>query len=205
MKRTFTLLVIGSALLMGGVEVGLAQNLSTAIEAQKRGDYETAILEFRYLAAKGNSLAQYNLGVAYLEGKGVAQDDQEAVKWFRMSAEHGYSEAQYNLGQMYRMGKGVLQNDHEAVKWYRLAAQNGHALAQYNLGAKYAKGQGVTQDYVYAHMWWNIAASSRASGDRISADAVKSRDDVASKMTAAQIAEAQKLAKLCVARNYKGC
>ena len=52
----------------------------------------------------------------------------------------------------------------------------------------YANGQGVPQDYVQAQKWFNLGATS---GD---AKAVKNRDIVASKMTPAQIAEAQRLA-----------
>ena len=66
--------------------------------------------------------------------------------------------------------------------------RRGDALGQHNLGLMYANGQGVPQDYVQAHKWWNLNA---ASGN---ADAVKNRDLVASKMTPAQIAEAQRLA-----------
>jgi len=64
----------------------------------------------------------------------------------------------------------------------------------------YATGQGVLQDYVRPHMWWNIAASS---GD--SEKASGNRDIVAKRMTPAQIAKAQDLARECVARNYEGC
>ncbi len=35
--------------------------------------------------------------------------------------------------------------------------------------------------------------------------AAKNRDDLAAKMTPAQIAEAQKLARECQARKFKGC
>ena len=63
----------------------------------------------------------------------------------------------------------------------------------------YSNGQGVVQDHVRAHMWWNLAATK---GD---ADAVKNRDIVAAKMTTQKIAEAQKLARECQARNYKNC
>ncbi len=86
-------------------------------------------------------------------------------------------------------GQGVTQDYAEAVKRYRKAAQQGNALAQFNLGGMYYNGQGVTQDYVTAHMWWNIAASK---GNAISAI---NRDLVAKRMTPAQIAEAQKLAR----------
>ena len=82
----------------------------------------------------------------------------------------------------------MVQDYAAAVSWFRKAADQGHADAQYNLGNKYGNGQGVAQDFVQAHKWFNLGATS---GD---ADAVKNRDLVASKMTPAQIAEAQRLA-----------
>ena len=64
----------------------------------------------------------------YQKGKGVPQDDAEAVKWYHKAAEQGDADAQNNLGVMYRNGKGVPQDDAEAVKWYRKAAEQGHAV-----------------------------------------------------------------------------
>ena len=45
--------------------------------------------------------AQYNLGVCYAKGQGVAKDEVEAVKWYRKAAEQNYAEAQYDLGYCY--------------------------------------------------------------------------------------------------------
>jgi len=101
---------------------------------------------------------------------------------------------------MYDNGLGVPQDYKVAVKWYRLAAKQGDADAQYNLGVMYGNGTGVIQDNVYAHMWWNIAASSGNSKN-----AVKNRDSVAGMMTPADLSAAQKLARECVRRKYKGC
>ena len=58
----------------------------------------------------------------------------------------------------------------------------------------YAKGQGVPQDYVQAHKWFNLAAATSTSKPDHD-NAVKARDNVAARMTPAQIAEAQKLAR----------
>ena len=78
-------------------------------------------------------------------------------------------------------------------------AEQGDASAQYTLGLMYYNGDGVLQDYVYAQMWWNIAASS---GNK---KASENRDLVAKEMIPPQLAEAQRLARECVAKNYKGC
>ena len=107
--------------------------------------------------------------------------------------------AQFTLGNMYREGEGVPQDDKTAVKWYTLAAEPGTAAAQSNLGVMYYNGKGVIQDDVYAHMWWNIVASS---GDK---DAVTLKDAVSKRMTSSQIEKAQRLARECVRKTYKGC
>ena len=57
----------------------------------------------------------------------------------------------------------------------------------------YNKGQGVPQDFLQAYMWVNLAAATSDQKERD--DAASFRNAVASKMTAAQIAEAQKLAR----------
>ncbi len=162
--------------------------------AYNKGDYATALSEFRLLAEQGDADAQYNLAHMYRKGEGVAQNYAEAVKWYRKAAEQGDSSAQNNLGVMYGNGEGVAQNYAEAVKWYRKAAEQGHSSAQFNLGLMYDKGQGVPQDYVFAHMWFNLSA---AQGGK---DARKNRDIAAELMTPEQIAQAQKLA-----RDWKPC
>jgi TPR repeat protein len=94
---------------------------------------------------------------------------------------------------MYAHGEGVRQDYAEALRWYHKAAEHGEAAAQFNLGLMYAAGQGAPQDYVQAHMWLNLAAS-RASGDHQKKYAHE-RDLIAGKMTAQQVAEAQRLAR----------
>ena len=110
------------------------------------------------LAEQGDAAAQYNLGVMYAKGQGVAKDFAEAMKWYRKSAEQGNARAQINLGYMYAAGRGVAQDYSEAMKWYTKAAEQGNARAQYNLGYMYENGHGVTQDYSEAMKWYTKAA-----------------------------------------------
>ena len=114
-------------------------------------------------------------------------------------AEQGNADAQRSLGEMYRQGNGVRQNYKTAAWWFRLAAEQGDAPAQVKLGEAYSSGNGVPLDNMYAYMWWNIAASSGDKG------AVKNRDKVAKRMNSNQIETAQKLARECVRKKYKGC
>ncbi len=145
-------IIVAATLLIAFMATARA-DFQDAVAAYKRGDYATALREWRPFAEQADAGAQFNLGLMYSKGQGVPQD---------------YA---------------------EAVKWYRLAAEQGYADAQNNLGLKYDLGQGVPQDYVQAHLWYNLAA---AQGNEL---ASKNRDIVADRMTPAQIAEAQRLAR----------
>ena len=100
MKRILTALVLSISLLtLIGVSAS-AQDFQKGIAAYDRGDYATALKEWRPLAERGVSTAQFNLGVIYDNGEGVPQDYAEAVKWYRKAAEQGDAAAQSNLGFM---------------------------------------------------------------------------------------------------------
>jgi uncharacterized protein len=100
------------------------------------------------------------------------------------------------LGAKYANGEGVPQDEREAEKWFRLAAEQGHVNAQMVLGIMYKNGRGVPQDYVQAHTWFNLAASRYTATDKEKREkSVNNRDIIASRMTPAQIAEAQKQAR----------
>ena len=119
-----------------------------------------------------------------------------ALRLWRPLADQGDAVVQKSLGFMYANGHGVPRDYAEAVKWYRKAAEQGDADAQANLGDMYANGQGVPRDYVQAHKWFNLAAAHFPASETEGREkAVINRDRVAGKMNAAQIAEAQRLAR----------
>ena len=122
------------------------------------------------------------------------QDYATALRLYRSLADQGDARAQSNLGIMYKLGQGVPKDDAQAVKWYRLAADQGDAKAQSNLGAMYALGQGVPKDYVLAYMWRNLASAGASDAD-IREKAAKARDALATMMTPAQVAEAQRMSR----------
>ena len=193
----------------------MAQDFEKGQAAYNAGDYETALQEWRPLADQGDAGAQYNLGRMYDTGSGVLQGYAEAAGWYRLAAEQGHAEAQYALGSMYADGVGVIQDYAEAAGWVRLAAEQGHAeakdgliylaseqgnaSAQYALGSMYADGVGVIQDTFIAHMWFNI---SGANGHELGS---AGRSLIEQRMTLEQIAEAQALARRCMASDYQDC
>jgi len=76
-----------------------------------------------------------------------------------------------------------------AVRIIRPLAEQGDARAQYTLGVFYDNGLGVPQDRVTSYMWFDLSAAQGKEG------AAAFRDLIARRMTPAQIAEAQKLAR----------
>ena len=91
-------------------------------------------------ATQGDALAQYNLGLMYANGQGVAQSYAKAFEWYSKAANQGLAPAQYNLGVMYANGQGVAQSYAKAFEWYSKAAAQGNASGQHNLGGMYYGG-----------------------------------------------------------------
>ncbi|OHC73611.1 MAG: hypothetical protein A3G18_00815 [Rhodospirillales bacterium RIFCSPLOWO2_12_FULL_58_28] len=137
----------GLAALIGVVAVAavslpaLAGPFEDAVAAYERGDYETALRLYRPLADQGDAKARFNLGLMYVNGRGVAQDYAEAVKWYRKAADQGHADARLNLELMYATGRGVPPDDAEAAEWRRRAADRDNAVARFILGDMRATGR----------------------------------------------------------------
>ena len=86
----------------------------------------------RLAAEQGHVDAQGLLGSTYFNGRGVAQDDKQAVAWIRKAAEQGDAKAQRILGMTYDIGKGVVQDNKLAYVWSSVSAANGHVEAATN-------------------------------------------------------------------------
>ena len=86
-----------------------------------------------------------------------------------------------------------------ALMWYKRSAEQGYAYAQSALGRMYEKGQAVSKDYIRAYMWFSIAASLWDTDARLMLNRV------AKKMSRTQTEIAQRLARECETKVYKGC
>jgi TPR repeat protein len=197
MKPIRLLLVFGMMLL--ATNFAQADQLGDALKAAQRGDFAVAATLWLPLARQGNVRAQYDMGVMYQRGEGVAQDYKEAAKWYALAAAQGDEDAQNNLGGLYDQGYGVPQDYKQAQKWYRLSAAAGDAGALNNIGVLYLKGHGVAQDNVRAYLWESLAA---AHGNP---QASKNIALFQRAMSPAQIAQAKAMAAKCEASKYKAC
>jgi TPR repeat protein len=193
MPSTTRCFILG-ALIATGLTTPAFAGLDDGLAAYDQGDYATAFGELDPAAAGGAPAAQYALARMYLAGEGVARDSAKGLKWLREAATNGVGLAQYQLGACYELGIVIPQDYGEAARWYRMAADRGVALAQYRLGLLYLDGRGVAGDLVAAHMWLNLAAAALPPGEPRNAVA-SLRESAAAKMTANQIAQAQKAAR----------
>ena len=126
-----------------------------------------------------------------------------AARLFSPLAEQEVAAAQFYLGVMHEKGRGVRQDYQTALAWFRKAAAQGYPGPQSNLGLIYERGRGVRKDVVRALMWYHIAGALLPGDDRKAA--VKRRDYLTSKMTAAQIEQAEEMIRVCQESQYKKC
>ena len=107
-----------------------AEDFRKGLQAYERGDYGTAFRQWRPLAEQGDAIAQNNLGFMYAQGRGVRQDNVEAMKWLWKGAEQGNADAQQNLLHMYEKGDGVAWKFVSIYTWAELAnGQSRHTAA----------------------------------------------------------------------------
>ena len=164
-------------------------------EAYNSGDYQTALAEWQPLAEDGYADAQFGLGLMFANGFGVTLNDDQALKWYHLAADQGHAQAQCNIAVMFANGWGVPQSNEEAFKWYSLAAEAGLTEAQFSLAKRYSKGRGIDKDRVAALQWFSIAAELGNT------NASFKRDAIAEKLSAAEIAEADRLTGLWMEKN----
>lgn len=104
-------------------------------------DYVQAARCYEQAAAKGHSLAQFNLAIMYELGQGLASDPVKARSWMVSAAELGDAGAQFRLGTLEdllnragrrRSEEESTTSEHrvESLKWATLAAAQGYRGAQ---------------------------------------------------------------------------
>ena len=87
--------------LLGNAGVSLSADYQKGLDAANRGDFATALREWKPLAEQRNAVAQKDLSVMYAFGKGVPKDYVYAHMWGNLAAANGNE-----LG-------GMLRDDYE--------------------------------------------------------------------------------------------
>jgi hypothetical protein len=160
------------------------------------GRDDAATARWLKLAAKANIAdAQLRLGLAYLEARGVPRNRTTAASWLRHAAERGLPAAEYELARLLERGDGVAINVEEAFRLYDNAAESGMSDAQYALAYLLSRTPAEPEHLVRGHMWANLSATA---GNK---EARALRTEIERRMNAAQVAEAQSLARAWYDRN----
>jgi uncharacterized protein len=123
------------------------------------------------------------------------RDFAAAIAVWKPLANEGNAEAQTLLGAMYWRGEGVPRDLREAAMWYLKAAEQGYARAQNDIGFMYGFGEGVPpRDDVQALKWLSLAIERYTDKNKERRDqAIKDRATLVTRMSKAQIAEAERL------------
>ena len=95
MKKPLTYLIVLCFLFLFSGSV-FGDDLIDGLNAYTRQDYKEAVKLLRLSAERGNTLAQYNLGVMHDNGKGVPQDYVLAYKWWIIAGSNGDKDAVKN-------------------------------------------------------------------------------------------------------------
>ncbi|NCN84716.1 MAG: hypothetical protein GW808_01940 [Sphingomonadales bacterium] len=133
-------------------------DVKAGVDAWGRGDFQTAINEWRGPADKGDADAQFNLGQAYKLGRGVPQDLALAEKWYKKAADQGHLQASDNYGLVLFQANRRA----EALPYLQASSQRGEPRAQYVLGTGHFNGDFVEKDWVKAY-----ALMTRASAQQL--------------------------------------
>jgi TPR repeat protein len=136
----------------------MQNNLGILLSKFRNDDIE-ARKWFELSALQNYSGAQYNLGLMYHLGRGIAINYEVASKWFLLAAHQGHWLAQYYIGTMYLYGKGVTEDFEEAIKWYKLCAKQGDTMACGIIGEYYISD--VYQNYTEAYAWFMLCSKTR--------------------------------------------
>jgi localization factor PodJL len=129
----------------------------------------------------------------YEKGLGVRKDPAEARRLYVAAATKGHAKAMHNLAVLYAGGLDGKPDYALASQWFRKAAVHGVVDSQYNLAILYARGLGVERNFAESYKWFALAAKG---GDK---DAVRKRDEVATRLDPKQLESAKLNAEAFVA------
>ncbi|WP_321323999.1 SPOR domain-containing protein [uncultured Parasphingorhabdus sp.] len=148
--------LLGLALTMAAAPA--LADVKDGVDAWGRGDFQTAINEWRGPANQGDADAQFNMGQAYKLGRGVPQDLAQAGNWYKKAADQGHLQANDNYGLL------LFQNNRrsEALPYLQASAERGEPRAQYVLGTGHFNGDFVEKDWIKAY-----ALMTRASAQEL--------------------------------------
>lgn len=120
-------------------------------------DFKTAFKWYKKAAAMNYPEAIYEIAHCYERGKGVEQNNAEAITWYTKAATQGHVESQYILGKHYLEGDIVTKDYSNSIHWFQLAAEKQNLASLYELGVCAFHGYGFKKSHQNAIEWFNLA------------------------------------------------
>lgn len=165
-------------------------NLAILMLKQDRSERQRGLNILHRTAEAGHILSQTTLSGLYREGRyGMSKDTDKMLFWLEKAAKQNHVLAQLSLGSVYLSGKHIPVNGKKAVFWLEQAGLRNHVMAQLALGSSYVKGTAVKRNLAEAYSWFSLAALTGHE------KAAELRDQLAVRLTAQQLTQAQKATK----------
>jgi TPR repeat protein len=117
---------------------------------QEQNPQPESVLGLLQAARSGDPNAQFQLGTAYLRGRGLPPDTVTAYTWLTVAFANGNKQAESLIRELTRT---LNSTEIACIRW--------------NLGEMYAGGIGVRPDKVTAYMWHLLAEFSGESRSRV--------------------------------------
>ncbi|MCX8511581.1 MAG: tetratricopeptide repeat protein, partial [Chthoniobacteraceae bacterium] len=107
---------------------------------------KTAFSRLSLAAQAGDPVAEYALGISFLEGMGTPASGENACDWLRKSASHGFSSAKVILAKLLEEGRLLPKDLREATNLYQEAANAGESQAMLRLANMLLSGVGAERN-----------------------------------------------------------
>jgi localization factor PodJL len=157
--------VENDSVLTGSIDAPAADSVAEAVSGQAPSDAlamlpaEVGSQKLKLAAASGDTSAQFIVATRFMDGKSVAQDQEQAAYWFGKAAAGGLAPAQYRIATMYERGLGVAKDVKAAQGWYERAAALGNVRSMHNAAVIAANNEAGPADYARAFKWFSLASS----------------------------------------------
>lgn len=109
-------------------------------------------------AESGIASAQFELGLVYESGIGVAVNVPESVRWFKAAATNWHPGALYHLGLIFQRDTSLQQGSSTSVEYFQSGAELGDIHCQCALADAFRNGRGISKDEAAAVHWYTKAS-----------------------------------------------
>jgi hypothetical protein len=181
---------------------------ATISDREREATLERAYLQSMASLDANSPHTQYLIGYGYTVGRNPITGAKapinydKGLKLLKFAAENGVPKALTAIGYQYIFGRGVEMSREQAFKYFAMAAAKGDPYGQTELGNSYLKGYGVIQDYLKAYMWLSVSV---VPSNNNTSSALKTMEVIKAKISAAELARAVEMARLCAESTFVKC